>query len=59
MGRSTYRVLKRRGRVTLVEAANPGFGVGYSVRDHSLGLWSGQDIAEAERQFERAIADSA
>lgn len=58
MAPNTYRVLKRRGRVTLVETANPILGVGYSIRDHSLGLWSGQDLAEAEAQFERAVGES-
>jgi hypothetical protein len=29
-------------------------GVGYSVRIGSLGLWSGDSLAEAERQFEQA-----
>jgi hypothetical protein len=51
---SSHRILKRRGRVVLVETGNPVMGIGYSVRIGSLGLWSGGDLAEAERQFEQA-----
>lgn len=54
MARSSQRVLRRHGRVALVETANPAMGVGYSVRIGSLGLWSGDSLAEAERQFEQA-----
>lgn len=54
MAPSTFRILKRDRRLTLVETANPHDGVGYSVREGSLGLWSGDDLAEAEKQFEVA-----
>jgi hypothetical protein len=40
--------------VVLVETRNPAAGIGYSVRIGSLGLWSGDNLAEAERQFEEA-----
>jgi hypothetical protein len=55
MAPSSFRVLKRHRRITLVESANPAIGLGYSVREGSLGLWSGADRDEAERQFERAL----
>jgi hypothetical protein len=51
---STHRTLKRRGRVVLVETANPATGIGYSVRIGALALWTGDNISEAERQFEQA-----
>ena len=51
---SAQRILKRRGRVVLIETGNPVLGIGYSVRIGSLGLWSGDKLAEAERQFEQA-----
>jgi hypothetical protein len=54
MTRSSQRVLKRYGRVALVETANPAMGVGYSVRIGSLGLWNGDNLTEAEKQFEQA-----
>ena len=54
MALSSQRVLKRNGRVALVETANPILGVGYSVRIGSLGLWNGDSLAEAEKQFEMA-----
>lgn len=57
MARSTYRVLKRSRRVILVEAPNPVLGIGYSVRNGSLGLWSGNNLAEAEQNFEQAVKD--
>lgn len=57
MAPSSFRVLKRNGRITLVETANPALGIGYSVRDGSLGLWAGIDKTEAERQFDLASAD--
>lgn len=59
MALSTHRVLKRKGRVTLIETANPVMGTGYSVKIGTLGLWSGGDLAEAEQQFEQATAQSA
>lgn len=52
MTRGTFRVLKRSGRVALIETANPAWGVGYSVRIGSLGLWSGSDLDEAQQQFD-------
>ncbi len=55
MTRSTFRVLKRSGRVALVETANPAWGVGYSVRIGSLGLWSGSDLDEAQQQFDAQV----
>ena len=54
MARSTFRVLKRKGRVALIETANPQMGVGYSIKVGALGLWSGSDLAEAQDQFEQA-----
>lgn len=54
MAPSTHRVLKKRGRLTLVETANPAMGIGYLVRQGALGLWNGEDLSEAERQFEAA-----
>lgn len=59
MALSSHRVLKRKGRVSLIETANPRMGVGYSVKIGSLGLWSGGDLAEAEKQFEKATSQSA
>lgn len=56
MARSTFRVLKRRGRVTLIESANPGMGVGYVVRRAGLGIWSGESLAEAEAKFADAAS---
>lgn len=56
MARSTQRVLKRRGRVSLIETANPATGVGYSVKIGSLRLWSGQSLSNAEKQFEQATS---
>ena len=56
MTRSTQRVLKRHGRVALVETANPVLGIGYSLRIGSLGLWNGESLEEAEREFEKATA---
>jgi hypothetical protein len=59
MAKSTQRVLKRRGRVSLIETANPAMGVGYSVKIGSLGLWSGESLADAEKQFEQATSNGA
>lgn len=56
MARSTQRVLKRRGRASLIETANPAMGVGYSVKIGSLGLWSGDSLSDAEKQFEQATS---
>ena len=56
MARSTQRVLKRRGRVSLIETANPPMPVGYSVKIGSLGLWSGDSLSDAEKQFEQATS---
>lgn len=55
MALGTFRILKRYRRLTLVESANPVTGVGYSVRDGSLGVWSGADRREAELQFDLAL----
>ena len=57
MATSTHRVLKRHRRLVLVETANPANGIGYSVRDGSLGIWSGDSLADAEQQFEIAQAN--
>jgi len=51
---NAQRILKRRGRVVLVETGNPVMGIGYSVRIGGLGLWTGDKLADAERQFEQA-----
>ena len=59
MAKSTQRVLKRRGRVSLIETANPAMGVGYSVKIGSLGLWSGESLADAEKHFEQATSKGA
>ena len=56
MARGTQRVLKRRGRGSLIETANPAMGVGYSVKIGSLGLWSGESLSDAEKQFEQATS---
>lgn len=56
---SSQRILKRKGRVSLVETANPAMGTGYSVKLGTLGLWSGESLAEAEKQFTEATAQSA
>jgi hypothetical protein len=31
-------------------------GVGYSVKIGSLGLWSGDSLSDAEKQFEQATS---
>ena len=54
MAPSSHRILKRQGRVSLVETANPNMGIGYSVRIGTLGLWSGDSLAEAEKEFAQA-----
>ena len=59
MPRSTYRVLKRRGRATLVESVNPAEGVAYSVWLGGVGLWTGDNLAEAEKEFSRALCEGA
>ena len=51
---SKYRVLRRRGPVSLVELANPVNGVGFAVNVGGLGIWRGDDLIEAENQFEQA-----
>lgn len=51
MPRSTYRVLKRRGQVTLVEGANPVLGADYAVWAGGVRLWHGTDRLEAESRF--------
>jgi hypothetical protein len=53
MARSSQRVLKRLGRVALIETADPAMGVGYSVRIGTLGLWSGDSLAEAKSNSTR------
>ena len=55
MAQSTQRILKRQGRISLIETKNPMMGVGYSVQNGSLGLWSGDSLIEAERQFGEAV----
>ena len=54
MAPGTQRILKRRGRLVLVETTNPMMGVGYAVRNGNLGLWRGESLAEAEQEFEKA-----
>lgn len=44
--------------MSLIETSNPAIGVGYTVWNRNLGLWSGDDLAEAERQFERVLKDT-
>ena len=56
MAPGTHRILKQRGRLVLVETTNPLMGVGYAVRNGSLRLWSGDNLIEAEREFEKALA---
>jgi hypothetical protein len=56
MARSAKRVLKRRGRVSLIETANATIGIAYSVKIGSLGLWSGESLSDAEKQFEQATS---
>lgn len=58
MAPSSHRMLKRKGRVSVVATANPAMGIGYSVKVGTLGLWSGDSLAEAERQFAQATAQS-
>jgi ubiquinone/menaquinone biosynthesis C-methylase UbiE len=50
------RILKRRGRLVLVETTNPPIGVGYAVRNGNLGPWNGDSLAQAEQEFEKALA---
>ena len=50
-----HRIVKSKGRVILVETANPAMGVGYAVRSRSVGLWSGDSLTEAEKQFDLAV----
>ena len=42
--------------MSLVETANPLMGIGYSIKMGALGLWSGESLAEAEAQFEKATS---
>lgn len=58
MAVSSQRVLKRKGRVSLIETSNPVMGIGYSVKIGSLGLWNGDSLAQAEQQFEQATHQS-
>ena len=51
---STHRIIKRRGKLTLVENGNPSTGIVYSVRDGRGSIWTGGDLDEAERRFEEA-----
>ena len=57
MAPHSLRILRRKGRLVLVETANPVMGVGYSVRMGTVGLWSGGDRSEAERQFDKATGE--
>lgn len=56
MAPGTQRILKRRGRLVLVETTNPLMGVGYAVRNGNLRLWNGDSLTEAELEFEKASA---
>ena len=58
MALSSQRILKRKGRVSLIETANSVMGIGYSVKIGTLGLWSGDNLAEAHKQFEQATTGS-
>lgn len=51
---STHRVLKRRGKLSLVENGNPASGIGYSVRNGTEAIWNGDDLEEAEKRFSEA-----
>ena len=51
---STHRVLKRRGKLTLIENGNPATGIAYSVRQGNGSIWTGADLEEAERRFGEA-----
>lgn len=55
MALSQHRIVKSKGRVVLVETANPAMGVGYAVRSRSVGVWSGDSLTEAEKQFDLAV----
>lgn len=59
MPRSTYHVLKRTGRVSLIETANPWSGVAYAVRKDGVRIWAGNDLVEAESSFYEAAANGA
>jgi len=50
-----HRILRRKRRVTLDETTNPMIGVCYSVREGGFGLWCGDNLAQAEQQFEQAV----
>lgn len=58
MAMSMHRILKRHRRLVLVETANPDLGIGYSVRDGSLGVWAGDNLADAEQQFSQIARDA-
>ena len=58
MALSRHRVIRRKGRISLIEVANPKMGVGYSLKIGTLGLWSGSELAEGEKQFEQATSQS-
>lgn len=51
---SSHRVFRRKGRVSLIETANPLMGIGYPVKIGTLVLWSGGELDEAETQFVQA-----
>lgn len=55
MATNTYRVLKRRGRVILIETANRASGIAYAVRNSGVAVWTGESLADAEARFD-AIA---
>ena len=54
MAPGTQRILKRRGRLVLIETTNPVTGVGYLVRKGNSRLWNGDSLTEAQGEFEKA-----
>jgi hypothetical protein len=56
MTESTYRVLKRKGRISLIRTSHPKMGIAYSVKIGTLRLWSGEELGLAEEEFERATS---
>jgi len=54
MALGDQRVLMKRGRIRLIDA-DPASGICYSVTDGSLGIWRGESLIEAQRQFREAV----
>jgi len=55
MASSNQRILMKRGRISLIESANPSLGLSYAVIDGSLGIWRGESLTEAQAQFSEAV----